>query len=268
MKVYLLFIVTIVSGFSYAQGSGDLDTNFGNGNSGKIIIEHNLGSIVPLNEGEEYGNAIHVYPNGSMLIGGYAYYTNSLNIDMVVTKLLHSGVIDVNWGVNGHAVVGFDRGGSMQDRLFDIEVDPSGNILLIGSAEFLGDDTDFAIAKLKSNGNLDTDFSSDGKMTVHFDDGGDNGDVAYSAYTFNQAIFVVGYATQSTGKDFAMTKILNDELNAGDVDTNFGVNGRKLFDFAHSTNSIDSARRIYAKRLKEKYTSAIGDAALSAEWEM
>ena len=57
---------------------------------------------------------------------------------------------------------------------------------------------------------LDTDFSGDGKLTVHFDDGGSNEDSALSAYVFNQALFVVGYATQSTGTDFAMTKIILD----------------------------------------------------------
>ncbi len=241
MKVLFLVLMTLVSGFGYAQGSGDLDTNFGYSNDGKVIIEHDLGTIPPLGEGAEYGDAIHVYDDRAMLIAGIAYHTNSQDIDMVVTKLTSGGQADLSWGNNGHAIVGFDLGGSNQDRLYDIEVLTDGSILLIGSAEFSGDDTDFAIAKLTSQGVLDTGFSDDGKLTVHFDGGGTNKDVAYSVYSFNQAYFVVGFAKQSTGSDFALTKILND----GSIDSNFGNNGRKTYDFANSTNSNDIAKRIF-----------------------
>ncbi|HPI96553.1 MAG TPA: Ig-like domain-containing protein [Gammaproteobacteria bacterium] len=242
MKHLIFCLLMLPTSIILAQGSGDLDTGFDV--DGKKIIEHNLGNTPPLNEGDEYARAIYVYPDGSTLIGGYAYHTNSNDIDMVVTKLLNTGNIDVSFGNQGHAVVGFDRGGDNQDKLFEIKVAPDGNILLIGSAEFSGSDTDFAVARLTPQGFLDPDFSGDGKMTVHFDNGGDNSDVAYSAYVFNQAIFVVGYATQSTGTDFAMTKIISDGLNDGDVDINFGVNGRKTFDLAHSATSIDKALKI------------------------
>ena len=241
MKVLILFIVILFSDFGYTQGSGDLDLDFGYDNNGKLIIEHNLGTIPPLGEGSEYGDAIYIYPDRSMLIAGIAYHTNSQDIDMVVTKLTSGGQADLSWGNNGHVIVGFDLGGSNQDRLYDIDVLSDGSILLIGSAEFSGEDTDFAIAKLTSQGNLDTSFSGDGKLTVHFDGGGTNQDVAHSVLSFNQAYFVVGFANQSTGSDFAITKILND----GSIDSSFGSNGRKTFDLANSTNSIDVAKRIF-----------------------
>lgn len=245
MKVLILLIFTVISGYTFAQGAGDLDLDFSV--DGKLIVEHNLGSIPPTGEGDEYARAIYVYPDGSMLIGGHAYHTNEQNIDMVVTKVLSTGLIDTTWGGAGagHVVVGFDLGGSNQDYLYDLHVDPNGNILLIGEAEFLGDDTDFAIARLTPTGAMDTTFSGDGKKTFHFDDGGTNGDTAHSAYAFSHSIYVAGYATQSTGTDFAITKLLND----GTIDTGFGTDGRVTIDFSHSSNSIDKALKFVPSNL-------------------
>lgn len=250
----LIFILTLICSFTlFAQGSGDLDTSFGQDMNGKVIIEHNLGTIPPMGEGDEYGRAIYVYPDGSMLIGGYAYLTNENDIDFVVTKLLHSGVIDTTWGDSGQKAVSFNRGGDNEDRLYDIKVDTDGKIYLIGSVQFGSLDTDFGIARLTSTGALDTDFSDDGKMTVSFDNGGDISDVAYSAYVFSQAMFVVGYASQSTGTDFAMTKIITAGVDAGNIDTNFGINGRKTFDFLNSTGSVDKALRIFGSNLTASF---------------
>lgn len=239
MKTLVVMAMAFVANCALAQGTGELDTSFHY--DGRQMVEHNLGTVQPTGEGDEYARAVYVYPDGSMLVGGYAYLSNESDIDMVVTKLLPSGAIDSTWGINGYQSVAFNRGADNEDRLYSITLDPSGKILLIGSSQFGALDTDFAIARLTANGALDTSFSSDGKMTVHFDQGGDDRDEAFAAYAFNQAIYVVGYASQSTGTDFALTRIISDGSNDGDVDINFGTNGRVTFDMAHSAGSIDKA---------------------------
>jgi uncharacterized delta-60 repeat protein len=253
MKHWFLVLSLVLSQTLLAQGAGELDLNFGT--NGKVLIEHNLGSTPPLAEGDEAARAIYIYPNHQFLIGGHAYHTNSFNVDMVVTKRLHHGGIDTSWGNQGRVVVAFDLGADNQDFLNAIEVDPNGNIYLIGSVQrSSGDDRDFAIARLTPSGALDTSFSDDGKLAVYFDNGGTLSDIAFDGFAGTSSITVVGYATQNTGTDFAITKVLSD----GTLDPFFGTNGKLTVDFNHSTNSNDIAYKIYGDG---SYSWVVGSAS-------
>src|SRR5687768_16600132 len=89
----------------------------------------------------------------------------------VIVRYNTNGSLDTTFNGTGKRLFNFMPGGSSYAS--DVIVQTNGNILVLGGTNFGGDD-DFALVRLNSNGNFDTTFSGDGKVTVDFggqDDG-------------------------------------------------------------------------------------------------
>jgi uncharacterized delta-60 repeat protein len=73
------------------------------------------------------------------------------------------------------------------------------------------------MARLNSDGSLDSSFENDGKQTIDF---GASGDYLHSVAVDGQSrIVVAGYSSQSgTSSDFAMARLNSD----GSLDSSFG----------------------------------------------
>lgn len=115
--------------------------------------------------------------------------------------------------------------------------------------------TDFAVARLRTDLSLDSSFNGTGKIVIAFDRGGNNEDEANAlAILPDGKIVVAGYAaTASAGKDVALARV-----NAnGTLDTTFGDQGRATFDFGtHKDNvanavKVDAAGRIWIAGYKQ-----------------
>jgi uncharacterized delta-60 repeat protein len=96
-----------------------------------------------------------------------------------------------------------------------------------------GTHNDFAVARLNSDGTLDTGFGSAGKVLIDF-----NGthDEASAIVIQSDGKIVIGGNTSSSAsqRDFAMAR-----LNAnGSIDSSFGSNGRASFDFSSKDDRI------------------------------
>lgn len=116
------------------------------GTSGKTIVSFGSGT-------NESGSDAKIDINGKIVIAG------SANGNFAVARLTASGQLDATFDGDGKATVDFNG----EDAAQNLELQASGAIFLNGSA---GQDT--GIARLNSNGTLDTSFGQGGKVVSDF----------------------------------------------------------------------------------------------------
>jgi len=215
------------SGYDFAvtriTTDGSLDTSFSV--DGKKMIGFNQGGSQ-----QDIATSIAIQSDGVLVIGGTAQ--NSLgNTDLAVTRVKSNGYMDKTFANKGLKTVKFDLGGSNDDQLTGLALQSDGKIVLGGFAQVSASgDYDFALARLNTDGSLDTTFSTDGKKAVPFNLGGDDKDLSHAiAIQSDGKILIAGGATKSSlvNTDFAITRV-DDE---GSLDTSFGTNGIKTVGF-------------------------------------
>jgi len=206
------------------NGDGTLDTGFGN--SGKAHVAFD--DITNTNVARCL--AIALQPDGKIVLAGTAFRSiTSQNYDFAAVRLDPDGSVDTGFGTNGLRRVHFAFPGSLNDaQANSVAIDASGGILLAGVADHgTGGtrNTDMAIARLDPDGNLDPDFSTDGKGTIAFDRGGTNDDEAFQVLVQRDGrIVLVGSAignSTADNYDFAVVRLFPD----GSPDTSYGPNG-------------------------------------------
>ena len=113
-------------------------------------------------------SAVAVLPDGRVAWAGYIDQTSR---HMLVGRLQQNGSLDTTFDGDGYRVVIFDAGGDFYDEAKDLAVQEDGKLVVVGFARTgPPPNGDFAIARLNTNGSLDTSFSGDGKVLVAFGD--------------------------------------------------------------------------------------------------
>lgn len=80
-----------------------------------------------------------------------------------------SGAPDTSFSSDGVVNVAFDLGGGNIDNARAVAIDSGGRIVVAGAVQRDNDsDSDFGVARLLSDGTLDTSFSGDGKREIFF----------------------------------------------------------------------------------------------------
>lgn len=214
------------------HANGELDDDFGD--QGKSMV--NAG-----------GNACNVpdscdlaiQPDGKIVAVGLWHQDGES--DYLVARLLTNGRLDLSFGIAGVQITDF-RGD--KDVATGVALQTDGKIVVAGYA-MVGDDTDFAVARYRSDGWLDDTFSDDGdgKVTVGF--GGCVGnDKAYAvAIQDNGKIIVAGSADDTTryiftgcditDVDFGLMRLNED----GSLDNSFNGYGFRKVGFDSSEDS-------------------------------
>jgi uncharacterized delta-60 repeat protein len=209
---------------------GGLDLTFGaNGTVVPLVVLNMPDTSVPA--------AVGVQSDGRILVGATAFFAAG-DTDFAVFRLNTDGSIDTTFGKGGLATIPFDLGGTNADKLAALFVLPDDRIVLAGTAALAGTDTDFAVARLTAEGQLDTTFSGTGVRTVAFDDGGTNADSAAAVAVDSLGrVVVAGSAAQPTAGDFnfAVTRLATD----GKLDTTFGKNGLVNIPFDLSGGTLE-----------------------------
>lgn len=205
---------------------GTPDTTFSE--DGQVLIPFNL---LGSDGGEDVANCVALQPDGKIIVGGYAQSSFNGDYDFAVARLNYDGSLDTTFGGDGKAIVDFHLGASSDDRATGVAVASDGKIVLGGTAQrsFSGD-TDFALARLTSHGELDAAFSGDGLKTIAFNLGGARQDAASSiAVQPNGAIVVAGSAerNRSGNYDFAIARV----TAKGDMDKSFAGTGKRTIAF-------------------------------------
>ncbi|HUR54053.1 MAG TPA: FG-GAP-like repeat-containing protein, partial [Gemmataceae bacterium] len=182
---------------------GTLDPLFGTG--GKVV------------QGGKPYEAVAVQTDGKVVA------VASQSNDFVVVRYNADGSLDNTFGTGGIKTIDF---AGTDDQAFDVAVQADGKIVVVGSTLTATDGDDFAVARLNTDGSLDTSFSTDGKVNIDFLGGGSKDDVANAvAVAANGDIFLVGTATNAGGDNsFGVAKLKADGTPA----TTFGNNGHQF----------------------------------------
>jgi uncharacterized delta-60 repeat protein len=129
---------------------GSLDVSFGS--SGKVMTD--------VSGHRDYISALRILSDGKIVAAGYR---ENGATNFALAKYTTTGTLDAAFGSNGTLEVDF-AGGS--DRLSDMALQPDGKILVVGSSgKATSSLTVTALARLNSDGSLDTSFNGTGKIT-------------------------------------------------------------------------------------------------------
>lgn len=211
---------------------GSLDTTFGSDG----IVQIDFSS-------EDQGYSVAVDSQDRILVAGYSRTGSTTRYDFAVARLTPTGALDTTFAGDGKQTIDF---GSPNDFGYSVAVDSQDRVILGGrSYQVATNSYDFAVARLTTDGVLDTSFNGDGKQTIDF---GGTGDEAYSVEVDSQDRVVVGgftYQGGSTGYDFAVARLTTDGL----LDTDFDNDGRQTVHFGSSNDraygvAIDSQDRV------------------------
>ena len=160
--------------------AGDLDLSFNPSSTQPGIIAFDLGG-----KNFDYASSVAIHqPDGKIVVAG-STYISYLNYDFAVARLNSNGTLDTSFNrfgsTPGTCTINFDRGDANGNDDFASSVaiqpdphDPMGfKIVVAGSVQRPGTyDFDFGVARLNSDGTLDTSFnrfgSTPGKRTINF----------------------------------------------------------------------------------------------------
>lgn len=142
--------------------------------------------------------------------------TTALYTATVTASPPAGGTLDMSFGIGGKTTTAF---GASFDGAYAATIQADGKIVAVGYST-TGTAKVFAVARYNSNGTLDTNFGSGGKVTTAI---GSIDDRAFAVATqADGKIVAVGFTNTSTTKVFALARYNTD----GTLDTNFGTGGK------------------------------------------
>ena len=127
---------------------GSLDTSFGDG--GKVITD--FGSV-------DASTGVAVQGDGKIVAVGRS---NPSNPDFYVARYNADGSLDANFGGTGKVITDFGH----PDFAFSLAIQSDARIVVVGTSQTSANSYVFALARYNSNGNLDTTFNGNGKVTT------------------------------------------------------------------------------------------------------
>ncbi|HEY9401176.1 MAG TPA: Calx-beta domain-containing protein [Pyrinomonadaceae bacterium] len=210
---------------------GSLDTSFG---AGGLVSTDFTGN------GDDFARSVVLQPDGKIVVagqtGGQFSLLPSADTSFGVARYNPNGTLDATFGTGGRVVVNF---GSGHESANAIALQTDGKIVLAGSDFF-----DFKLARLNTDGSLDSGaagdttpadmFGTGGKVSTDFNETFD----AANAVVIQPdgRVVVAGYSQD----DFALARYNSD----GTLDTSgFGTGGKVTTDFNGLTDRITSLVR-------------------------
>ena len=182
---------------------GVLDTTFGV--QGVVVIRRPGSQDIP--------TALKVLGDGRFVIVGHS--TSAAGQDMLVVRLMANGARDPTFGTAGVTQIDF---GGQDDVAYDVAVDALGRILVTGSST--SGAGDLALARLLSDGSLDSDFGNGGVLTESLGISNEEGHAV--VVQANGSIVVAGFSRLSNNDAFFLCRYFAD----GSLDETFGGSGK------------------------------------------
>lgn len=221
------------------NSDGTPDTTF-NGD-GQLLVPFNL---LGTSAGEDVATSVSLQADGKILVGGYAQSSQAGDYDFAVTRINFDGTPDTSFGNGGKTTIGFQAGGTLEDRATGIAVTPDGKIVVSGWAtKSNSGNTDFAIVRLDASGAIDPSFNGNGKKLVAFDLGGTKTDKASSLTVQSDGRIVVAGSAQVSRKgdyDFAIVRLNTN----GSFDKSFAGTGKRTVSFNLGGDRSDQATSV------------------------
>ena len=196
------------------NSDGSLDSTFGSG--GKVLASFDAGGNYSV-----MASDVSIQNDGKIVVVGTRFGGPS---DFAAVRLTASGSLDNTFGSGGKVVVDLNGG---DDDCEAVALQPDGKIVLAGStAVGSGNDQDFAVVRLNSNGSLDSTFGYGMGWTSVFFDAVPAGRDEASAVALDASgrILVAGRAGTCTigGQAFAIARL----TSSGTPDSSFGNLGK------------------------------------------
>lgn len=194
---------------------GSLDTTF-NG-TGKVLI--------PVGTGHDYGLSVMVQSDGKIVVAGVSL-TSGVGSDFSLIRLNIDGSLDTDFNGTGKAIIPVGAG---NDFAYSVTAQADGKIIVAGASSN-GNDNDFSLIRLNTDGSLDTGFNGSGKAIVPV---GTGHDAAQSVVMQPDGkIVVVGVSADSSGDDFSVVRLNAD----GSLDTGFNGTGTVIIPVGSGTD--------------------------------
>ncbi len=218
------------------HADGRLDSTFGT--NGKVA--------------RHWGNANHnnafstmtLDPDGKILIGGNARYTQSSYTDQGIIRMLPDGSLDPDFGNNGRVQLSTS---SLNDSNSDLEIDSEGGILVSGSG--YGTNGTLAVMfRLFPSGAIDSTFGTGGFASYSRPDGRTRFD---EMVILDDGKILVHLYYEPTGTSFEDEAYACRLLANGRIDSTFGINGVAkveipgAYNYRNAGFGVDSAGNIF-----------------------
>ena len=162
--------------------------------------------------------AMAVAADGAILLAVNA--SDAAGSDLLLLRYDSPGQPDAGFGQAGSVTTAFQAGGG---SAFAMSLQADGSILLAGD-HFNGTTLDFAVARYRADGSLDTEFATAGLATTDF---GRDDRARALAVQADGRIILVGQTFGGDHTDFAVARYLAN----GQPDTGFAAGGKTTVDF-------------------------------------
>ena len=177
---------------------GSLDTTFGA--AGKVETDFGGKNL-------DQARSVVLQADGKIVAAGTTVSKNGFTQQFAIARYNSSGIQDTTFGRRGLTTVNF---GSFGQIAHSILLQPDGKLVTVGFSDNESSDSDFLIARMNSNGTLDSTFGTAGEVRTSLGDlnGGANAGLLQS----DGKIVAVGFnATPAQrGVDFALTRYLGN----------------------------------------------------------
>jgi uncharacterized delta-60 repeat protein len=207
---------TVCAAVGRFNADGSTDTTFGGG-TGRACES-------PLQQTTRAAGAFAITrtADGKLLLGGTAVHPGGSGFDMAVARFSADGMLEMSFGPahDGWAYVAFDRGGTLNDYVHALAVDPQDRIVLAGQIDGTTD-YDIGVARLLPDGAIDTTFATNGIAALDLELGGYSGDFVHSIFLLpDRHILLGGYSQKSNTVGTAI-----EFKPDGTLDRAFGTGG-------------------------------------------
>jgi uncharacterized delta-60 repeat protein len=206
--VFVCALTTMSASPAFAA-PGDLDISFSG--DGKVTTNFTVGRDGAADVALQVDEKI-VAAGRSSGSGGFG--------DFALARYRSNGSLDATFSGDGKATVSVSDG---EDSAAAAAIQDDGRIVAAGGAALSELDSGFALARVRSNGTLDTTFSGDGKVITNFTAGFDG--AAGVAIQDDGRIVAVGETGDGV---FALARYRSD----GSLDTTFGGDGKVTTSFS------------------------------------
>ncbi|MEN9630417.1 MAG: hypothetical protein RJA10_3645, partial [Pseudomonadota bacterium] len=171
--------------------------------------------LLSIGSADDQAFGMAVQADGRLVLAGRTA-TGTDRSDAAVARLRADGQTDTTFG-NGGTVV-LDFGGTL-DSAAAVAARADGSLVVAGTTA-TGSGADFALARLKTDGTLDTAFGTGGKVVVPFGTGADRAHAL--ALQTDGSILAVGESVEQGVSHMAIVRLRSD----GTLDTSFGIGGK------------------------------------------
>jgi uncharacterized delta-60 repeat protein len=235
--------------------TGSLDTTFGS--SGIQTVPSTSGGVT-YKVDTDFAPQIAVQSDGSIDVAAVVTPSSQETEELMVAQLTPSGSLDTSFGTAGIELVSFGTNLSLlsvSDNTLAMALGPAGQIVVATTLYSTSTSTStdvFGVARLNTNGTLDTTFNGTGMATVSFNGSSSTAtdDTVYGVVVQpNSSIVLVGQADLPVTGSSSLTGTPSDvavaRLDAnGTLDTTFNGTGLLTFSYNLGGNSSDAASAV------------------------